>query len=127
VNDAHQCRRSTALDVLHHAVEDADAPADGEQQHRQQRPDCPDAPCPPAPRLSGLGPCLFAGVSALHIVQCYRDESGRRARLRAAGRPGFSRDHGEASKEQDDGDSVQRLVEGERVVDGRCGAQVCRC
>jgi hypothetical protein len=41
--------------------------------------------------------------------------------------PGFNCNDSEARQQQHDGDGVQRLVESERVVDGRCGAQVARC
>jgi hypothetical protein len=124
---AHRCRRSAALDVLDDAVEDGDATTHGEQQHRQQRPNGLDTPCPSPRGRTGLGPYLFSGPPALAVAEWYRDVSGRRRWLRAATCPGFNGDNGQARQQQHDGDGVQRLVKGERVVDGRCGAQVSRC
>jgi hypothetical protein len=124
---AHQDGRRAALDVLGDAVEDGYATAHGEQQHRQQRPDGLDAPCPPSCGRPGLGPYLFCGPPALPMAERDRDVPGRRRWLRGAAPPGFNGDDGEACQQQHDGDSVQRLVEGERVVDGRRGAQVAGC
>jgi hypothetical protein len=125
---AHHCGGPAALDVLHDAIEDAYATAHGEQQHCQQRPDGLDAPCPSSRGCTRLGPYLFCGPSALPIAEGDRDVSGRRRRLLcASASPGFNSDNGEAGQQQHDGDGVQRLVEGERVVDGRCGAQVTGC
>lgn len=124
---AHQCRGAAALNVLGDAVEDGYAPAYREQQDGQQRADSPDAPSSPPAWLACLCPYLFGCRSALHLVQGYGDISCVRLRLCTARRPGFNCDHGEASQQQDDGDGVQRLVEGEGVVDGGCSAQVPGC
>jgi hypothetical protein len=124
---AHRGGGRAALDVLGDAVEDGYATAHGEQQHRQQRPDGLDAPCPPPYGRTRLGPYLFGGPSALPIAQRDRDVPRRRRWLRGAARPGFNSDDGEARQQQHDGDGMQRLVEGERVVDGRRGAQVAGC
>lgn len=114
--------------MLHDAVEDGDAAAYGEQQHRQQCADGPDTPCPPSPWLAGLGPYLFSSVCVWDIVQCNGNVSGRRRRrLWSAGGPGFGCDEGQAREEQHNADRVQRLVKGKRVVDGGWGAQVRRC
>jgi hypothetical protein len=61
------------------------------------------------------------------MAQRDRNVSGRRLRLRGAVSPRFDGDDGEACQQQHGGDSVQRLVKGERVVDRRRGAQVPGC
>jgi hypothetical protein len=61
------------------------------------------------------------------IAKRYRDVSGGRLRLSGTGPPGLDGDDGEAGEQQYHAHGVQRFVEGERVVDGRCGAQVPRC
>jgi hypothetical protein len=121
---AHHCRGRAALDVLHDAVVEAKAPAHGEQEHRQQRTDSLDAPRATPDGCAGLGPQLLAGRPALAMAQRNGDVSPRRLRLRAAEGPRFDGDDGEPGQQQQCGDGVQRLVEGERVVDGRRGAQV---
>jgi hypothetical protein len=122
---AHHCRGPAALDVLDDSEVDGDATAEREQQHPQQRSHGLDAPCSSPRRRSGLGPDLFAGP-ALPVAERYRNISRRQVRLRGAVSPGFDCDDGEARQQQHDGDGVQRLVKGERVVDGRRGAQVTR-
>jgi hypothetical protein len=124
---AHHGGGAAALDVLGDAVEDGYAAAHGEQQHRQQRPDGLDAPCPPPRGRTGLGPYLFGGPSALRVAQRDRNVPRRRRWLRGAAPPGLEGDDGETRQQQHDSDGVQRLVEGERVVNGRGGAQVPRC
>jgi hypothetical protein len=127
VKNAHHCRGRAALDVLHDAEEDGDAAAQCEQQHHQQRAHRLDAPCPPPDGRAGLGPRLFSLLSALAVAERYRDVSRRQVWLCRAVPPGFNCDDGEARQQQHHGDGVQRLVEGERVVDGRRGAQVPGC
>lgn len=61
------------------------------------------------------------------VAQRNGDVARGRVRLGGAGGPGVNCDDGQAGEQQDDGEGVQRLVEGERVVDGRRGAQVARC
>jgi hypothetical protein len=124
---AHHGGGSAALDVLHNAVVDAYAPTHGEQQHRQQRADGLDAPCSSPDGRAGLGPQLFSGRSALAMAQRNGNVSGRRLRLRGTVSPGFKGDDGEAGQQQHSGNGMQRLVKGERVVDGRRGAQVPGC
>ena len=126
---AHHGRGPAALDVLGDAVEDGYAGAQGEHQHRQQRAHRLDAPCPPPYGRAGLGPRLFSGRPARAIAE--RDGNVSRREVRWCGAvavsPGLNCDDGEARQQQHDGDGVQRLVQGERVVDGRRGAEVSGC
>lgn len=113
------------------AVEDGDATAYGKQQQRQQGADGPHAPGSGAAVESGLGPDLLAGMARLDIAEGEGDVGGgllgRVVRVvvrAAAGRPGFGSDEGEAGQEQHQGERVQGLVEGKRVVERSGGAQV---
>ena len=126
VEVAHHCRGAAALDVVDDAEVDGDATAECEQQHAQHGAHGLDAPCSPRRRRSGLGPDLFS-ASALRVSERYRYIARRQVRLRGAVSPGFDCDDGEARQQQHDGGRVQRLVKGERVVDGRRGTQVTRC
>jgi len=108
--------------MLHDAVEDGDATAYCEQQHRQQCADSAEAPCSPSAWLTGLGPYLFGGASVRDIVQCDGNVPRRRRRVSSARGPGFNCDEGKAGEEQHNASRVQRLVKGERVVDGSWSA-----
>jgi hypothetical protein len=132
-----QGRWSSALDMPGDVVENGDATAQGEEQYGQQGADGPQAPCSAGGMLSGLCPNLLAGVAGLDIVEseCDIGCGGRlggmvvivMGMMSATGRPGLGGDEREAGQEQQDSDCVQGLVEGKRVVYGRCGAQIGRC
>ncbi len=126
---AYQSGRATALDVLDDAVEDANATADGEKQKGEQGTDGADTPCSPATWLASLCPYFLARRATLAGGQGDGDVSCRRQRLSTCTSrgPGFNCDNSDAGEQQDDADSVQRLVESEGIVDGRGGRQVAGC
>lgn len=98
----HHSRRAAALDVLHNAVEDANATADCEQQHGEERTNCPDTRRLPATNEPCLGPPLLGILSAVAVAERYRDiVRGQLWLVRSTG-PGFHCNHEQAGKQQHD-------------------------